>query len=108
MKVYLTKHLMNEYEEKGLVADSIHVRKELIKKYKVDEITLEEMQVTLKKLQKEAHGKGLYTRNDFYKKTGVDLEFAMEKQKLKNISNLYKNLNKKVPKKQEVFARKKI
>lgn len=108
MKIYLHKGLIDEYEEKGLVADSYAVRIDLLARCRSEEITLEQMRDQLKKLQREAHSKGLYKRLDFFNDRGVDLEPAMAKQKLKDIKQLYKKLNSKIEKKKENAPRKKI
>lgn len=90
---YLQESQLEEYQAKGLVADSKIVRLALMDKVKEGMLTLKQAQEQLKHLQKQAHGNGLYVREDFYKKVGVDLEMAVEKKRLKDLKALNKKLD---------------
>ena len=67
---YLTarrKHrAVNEAESAGLVADSIEVRKALVKRIESGEITPEQGWVELAKIKRNAKKAGLLTRSQAY------------------------------------------
>ena len=91
-----SKSAADEAEKKGLVADSMAIRIGLLEDVKNGVTTPEEMQKKLKLIQNQAHKKGLYTRNDFYKSNLIDLEEYIEKERLKNLEKLNKALNKRL------------
>jgi hypothetical protein len=58
---------VREAEAAGEVADSIDVRKELVRRMHAGEITLEQGQAELARLKKGAKAKGLQTRSSVYR-----------------------------------------
>ena len=56
----------NKAESEGLVADSMDVRMALIKRCESGEITLDEMQAELKRIQRDAKKNGKLTRAQAY------------------------------------------
>lgn len=82
-------------ENQGKVADSLDIRLSFIKSIDEGVMTLEEVQKELRKIQKEAHENGLYTRNDILSGKIVDFQRAKEKKVIKMKKNLDKSLNKK-------------
>jgi hypothetical protein len=57
------KEAVNIAEEKGLIVDSIEIRKALLEKVREGKISLEEAQSQLKKIKSGAKKKGLITRH---------------------------------------------
>lgn len=57
----------NECERKGMVADSKEVRMELIRKVECGELTPDEMQAELKRIQRTAKKNGQMTREQAYR-----------------------------------------
>lgn len=55
-------------EAEGKVADSLHVRMELLAKADRGEMTLQEVQAELKRIKRNAKKNGLITRNQAYLK----------------------------------------
>lgn len=108
MREYFLPEDLIVAETKGLVADSTQIRLALVDKVSKGLITMDQMQAELKIIQKQAHGIGLYNREDFYKKNGVDLELAKENKKLKDLKNLNNKLNKSLPPKSSVTNKIKI
>ena len=58
--------MANKAEQEGRVADSMEVRKDLIKRFKSGKITFDAMQAELKKVKREAKKNGQITRNQAY------------------------------------------
>lgn len=54
-------------EAAGEVADSMEVRKALMARFHSGEITLEQAQTELRRIQKSAKHRGLKTRDQFYR-----------------------------------------
>jgi len=54
---------VNKAEAQGLVADSMEVRKALVKKLQSGEMTLAEVQAELKRIQRNAKKNGQITRS---------------------------------------------
>lgn len=59
---------VNKAEEKGLIADSLDVRKELLSRAKAGEITLEEAKKELAKIKRNAKKQGKQTRAEVWRK----------------------------------------
>lgn len=108
MREYLLESDLPAAEAKGLVADSKQVRLALLEKVSAGLSSMEEVQEELKLIQKQANSIGLYTREDFYKKNGVDIEAAQEQKRQKDLKNLNKKLNKSLPMRKQETNKKKI
>ena len=52
----------------GVVADGTEIRMALIARYKAGELTLEQVQLELKSIQRKAKREGRPTRNDYFKR----------------------------------------
>ena len=61
------RRAMNKAEEEGLVADSMEVRHQLLEKVRRDEATLEQIQMELKKIKRNAKKNGLISRNQAFR-----------------------------------------
>jgi hypothetical protein len=59
---------IKDAELKGIVADSLAVRKAMLEKVHAGQITLEEAQRQLKKIKSTAKSNGLITRDEAYKR----------------------------------------
>ena len=57
----------NKAEAAGEVADSKAVRMELVRKMHAGEMTLEQVQTELRRIQRSAKHRGLKTRDEFYR-----------------------------------------
>lgn len=108
MREYLNASDLDEAESKGLVADSKMVRLALLEKVTSGLATMEDVQAELRTIQRQANSIGLYTRNDFFNKNGVDIEAAKESKRLKDLQNLNKKLNKNLPLKGQTVNKNKI
>lgn len=89
------KHLLEESEKKGLVADSLEVRRLLIKQVHEGKISFSDAQDEIKKIKRTAHSLGLYKREDFYKSNLVSLEKINQENKKKLNFHLKSELDEK-------------
>lgn len=91
-------------EEMGLVADSMEIRLTLMKDLESGKKTLEQIQKELKDIQKNAHKKGFYTRNDIITNKVINFE------DIKNIEirKEFNKLNKKIKINNKQVSQKKI
>ena len=60
------RQALQDAEDKGVVADSLTVRKELMERVHSGEITLEQAQKELARIKREAKRNGQVTRNQAY------------------------------------------
>lgn len=86
------KSELKKAEQDGMVADSMIVRLALMERVKNKEISLEKAQEELKKIQRQAHRQGLYTRNDIATGKNIDLQYHVDKAKEKQKQKLDKIL----------------
>lgn len=82
--------LIEEADKRGLIADGIKIRKELIEKLHNNELSLEQIQTQLKKLKHSARKNNLYVLADFHKK---NLNITLEDIIKKEINNRYNHLS---------------
>jgi plasmid replication initiation protein len=82
-------------ENNNMIADSSEVRTQLLEQVNDGRLTLEQAQKQLKQIQKTAHEKGLYTRDDIISKRWIDFETAKAKAIYKNMKKLDKKLKNK-------------
>lgn len=95
MKNMINKNLLKEYEKKGLVADSQALRMSLIDEIFKNKATLQQTQQKLKDIIKTAHAKGLYVREDFFKKSLPDEQVMLERRVFHSKKQLEVNLEDK-------------
>lgn len=60
------REALRKAEQDGIVADSMDVRVELMRRVEAGELTLEEAQAELKKIKRGAKAAGKITRNQAY------------------------------------------
>lgn len=82
-------------EDNNMIADSSEVRTQLLEQVNDGRLTLQQAQKQLKRIQKTAHEKGLYTRDDIISKRWIDFETAKAKVIHKNMKKLDKKLKNK-------------
>ena len=58
---------LQEAEEQGIVADSMDVRKELVRRIQSGELTLDEAQAELTRIKRQAKKRGMLTRSQAYR-----------------------------------------
>lgn len=92
----MNKHdLIQEADKRGLIADGLNIRNELIEKLHSNELSLDEVQAQLKSLKKSAKKNNLYVLADFHKKNStITLEHITKKEvenRYNNLSNTIKN-----------------
>lgn len=90
-----SKHLLKEAESLGLVADSMQVRMSLIEDFEKGNISLQNMQGKLKKIQKEAKKNCLTVRKDYYLNQLLDLDIIHKRWIYYNFQKLNNNLTEK-------------
>lgn len=89
---YPHKDLQKDAEANAMVADSMDVRLRLMERVHAGEISLEQAQLELKKIKKEANSKGMYKRDDFYEENLVDVSETRKKAIVKDYEELQKIL----------------
>lgn len=62
------KDAMNKADADGLVADSMAVREELVRKMHAGEMTLEQVQAELKRIKRDAKKNGKITRDQAWRR----------------------------------------
>lgn len=88
---------LEEAEKQGLIADSIEARIQFLEAVKNQTLEIEVMQKQLNTLKNTAHKKGLFARNDFYKKSTT--VFDGESMQYLRTQTMAKSLDKKLNKK---------
>jgi hypothetical protein len=65
-RIQRQKAALKQAEADGVVADSLEVRKELVRQFEAKQITFEEMQAKLAKIKRDAKKNGKVTRNQAF------------------------------------------
>lgn len=89
---------INKLEELGYVSDNKKVRDELVLLLNNDRKDLKIVQDKLKEIKKIGKKRGLFTRDELYKKK-YTLEQAIDIAEKRKITYAYDNLSKKLPNK---------